>query len=146
MEGSPFPTLFWLSCPYLVRRISFLEAAGWIGRLQEALAADPALRRRFAEAHRLYIDERARLLSDLDRAEIGRRGWGDALARRGIGGTARMDRIKCLHLHAAHAMVRFNPVGEAVLRAAGTSECPPARVICSALTQGGADLCLRINR
>ena len=41
-SGRPtvFPTLFWLTSPYLVRAVSVLEGAGWIGRMRERLG-DP---------------------------------------------------------------------------------------------------------
>lgn len=34
---TPFPTLFWLTCPYLVKSVDRLEAAGWIARLREEM-------------------------------------------------------------------------------------------------------------
>ena len=38
VDGKPFPTLFWLTCPYLVREVDRLEADGWIGRLERRMA------------------------------------------------------------------------------------------------------------
>ena len=49
-DGSPFPTLFWLTCPMLVKRTSRLEAAGRMTELTARLDEDDAMRERLAAA------------------------------------------------------------------------------------------------
>ena len=132
VEGKPFPTLFWLTCPFLTKQIDRLEAEGWIKRLQALLETDSSLAVAFREAHRTYITERDRLLSPEDRATLEEAGMLKDLLEKGIGGTANFGRVKCLHLHVAHALVRANPIGQRILEALSEHACPPEQVICSA--------------
>src|ERR687891_2445506 len=53
-DGTPFPTLFWLTCPLLVRRASRLEADGWMTEVGEELARDQKLRARLSAALDAY--------------------------------------------------------------------------------------------
>ena len=133
LEGKPFPTMYWLTCPYLHREIAALEASGMIARIEEEIASDPDLVAQVVLAHRSYIEDRRRLLSREDLAHLEEGGMLPALMERGIGGIADYSRIKCLHLHAAHALVGDNPVGKIVLKALAELACPTEEVICSAL-------------
>ena len=146
VEGKPFPTLYWLTCPHLVRAIDRLEADGWIGRLERRLADDDVLRRRMERAHDRYVAERADLLSDDVRRAAGTGGPAASLLEKGIGGIADRARLKCLHLHVAHAMAGENPVGSIVLAMLPATECRLEEEICSALGEGGADRTGRIDR
>jgi len=132
IAGKPFPTLFWLTCPFLVREIDHLESTGWIRTLEEEISRDEALALSLREAHCAYIAERAKLLSEKDRALLEEKGMSEVLLAKGIGGTADFKRIKCLHLHVAHALVRENPIGERVLGVLQEHACPHEHVICSA--------------
>ncbi|MGB2983603.1 MAG: DUF501 domain-containing protein [Candidatus Bipolaricaulia bacterium] len=144
VDGEPFPTLYWLTCPYLGRGIDRLEADGLIGRMEDRLAADGGLSARFAKASEDYVRERLALLTDEERMYLERRGMLATLSERGIGGIAERRRIKCLHLHVAHAMARENPVGSDILDRIGRSECLPQEVICSTLKR--VEQIERINR
>jgi hypothetical protein len=86
-HGKPFPTTFWLTCPYLVAAVSRLEAAGGVERWTESVRADPELR---ASLEAAESDQR-RLRPELDV---------------GIGGASRRGSLKCLHAHAAYALAR----------------------------------------
>jgi exopolyphosphatase/guanosine-5'-triphosphate,3'-diphosphate pyrophosphatase len=86
-EGAPFPTTHWLTCPDAVKRVSRLEAGGWISRLNERSDDDEAFRADVASAHEEAAEDRARELPEA-------RAWG------GVGGTGRG--IKCLHAHYAN--------------------------------------------
>jgi hypothetical protein len=86
-EGHPFPTQFWVTCPYLVAAISRLEAAGGVERWSRAAADDPELAASLAAAQEAQRRERPEL---------------DA----GIGGSTRSGSLKCLHAHAAFALAR----------------------------------------
>lgn len=144
VDGEPFPTLFWLTCPYLGRRIDRLEAEGLIGRMEDRLAADGDLSARFTKASEDYVRERLSLLTDDERMYLESHGMLSALSEKGIGGIAERRRIKCLHLHVAHAMARENPVGSDILDRIGRSECPQEEVICSTLVR--VEQIERINR
>ena len=132
VAGKPFPTLFWLTCSFLTKQIDHLEAEGWIKYLQALLETDSSLAVAFREAHLSYITERNRLLSPEDRATLEEAGMLKDLLEKGIGGTADFEKVKCLHLHVAHALARDNPIGDRVLEALSESACPPEQVICSA--------------
>jgi len=133
IEGEPFPTLYWLSCPVLVRQIDRLEAAGWVKRLEARLSSDAQLAARFSSAHRAYIAERLALLGAADRAALEAAGRLSSLTERGIGGTADRSRVKCLHLHAAHELARDNPVGKIVLSLLPRRSCAGEDVLCASL-------------
>jgi hypothetical protein len=132
VHGKPFPTLYWLTCPFLSKEIDHLEADGWIKRLEARVMDDPSLGGAMHEAHRQYCEQRDRLLSDNERAALEHEGTLRGLTGRGIGGIADWDRVKCLHLHVAHALADKNPIGSIVLAMLPTGECSPQEVICSA--------------
>ena len=97
LEGRPFPTLYWLTCPDAVRAVSRLEADGAIKRLDAEAAEDPASGTRLDRAHAEYAAERSRWAPEA-------KAWG------GVGG-ARAG-IKCLHAHYAHHLAGGDdPVG-----------------------------------
>jgi hypothetical protein len=86
-EGHPFPTQFYVTCPFLVAAISRLEAAGGVERWTRAAASDDVLARSLAEAQA----EQRRLRPQIDA---------------GIGGSRRTGSLKCLHAHVAFALAR----------------------------------------
>jgi len=85
--GDPFPTTFWLTCPFLVAAVSRVEAAGGVARWTQAAAEDPAL----AASLRAANDEQRRLRPEIDA---------------GVGGETRGGSLKCLHAHVAFALAR----------------------------------------
>lgn len=102
-DGTPFPTLYWLTCPLASTRIGRLEGSGGVRRMEAKASSDPAFGAALDEAHREYGAIRDSGLPD------------DDLARPsgGVGG-ARAG-VKCLHAHYAHSAAGgANPVGEAV--------------------------------
>src|SRR6476659_7902030 len=86
-DGRPFPTQYYVTCPYLVAAISRLEAAGGVERWTQAAAGDEALAASLASAHA----EQRRIRPEVDA---------------GIGGSTRSGSLKCLHAHAAFALAR----------------------------------------
>lgn len=128
VDGAPFPTLFWLTCPHLRRAVSVLESAGWVSRLERDVLQDESLREQFETAHRAYIELRAARLSPEERVRLTERGMLGDIERRGIGGVADLRRVKCLHLHAAHALAGTNPIGDRVLAEIGVLEIGRAHV------------------
>jgi exopolyphosphatase / guanosine-5'-triphosphate,3'-diphosphate pyrophosphatase len=98
VDGNPFPTLYWLTCPDVGKAVSRLESEGWIKLLGEEAEVNPELRTRLRRAHEEYARERGRL-------HPGAEAWG------GVGGTA--QGLKCLHAHYAyHLAGGDDPVGE----------------------------------
>ena len=130
--GEPFPTLYWLTCPYLSKEVDHLEAAGSVKRLEHRLQNDPSLRAAMVAAHVDYRDKRQALLGDHERHKLLQSGRMAALSERGIGGIADWDTLKCLHLHVAHALAGKNPIGGIVLDELTRIECSDKEVICSA--------------
>jgi len=131
MERKPFPTLFWLSCPFLVRAVSELEARGEIDRWEREVAKDPNLATALREAHCAYALERASHLSAEERRSFGSSGMLDSLTERGIGGIADFARVKCLHLHVAHSLARENPIGALILASLPAQACAPDAPRCA---------------
>ncbi|MBC7246203.1 MAG: DUF501 domain-containing protein [Actinobacteria bacterium] len=107
-DGTPFPTLFWLTCPLLQRAVSRLEGSGFREELRRRLEGDEdfaAALRRAEEGYREARSAWARRLGVAERVEAL---YGD---REGIGGTV-AGGLKCLHAHLAHYLAGgANPVG-----------------------------------
>jgi len=144
VDGKPFPTLYWLTCPFLRRAISELEELGWVRQLEQRLAAEAELRTALGRADVEYVGARRRLLAAKEERELAERGQLRELDARGIGGIADRRRLKCLHLHVAHALVDRNPIGEIVLHMLARPACEAEKTICSSL--GGERSRSQINR
>ena len=96
--GEPFPTTYYVTCPWLVAQISRLEAAGGVERWSERVASDPDLADSLKEATEYQRALRRELAG-------GRTGRDDgASLELGIGGARRPERLKCLHAHVAFAL------------------------------------------
>ncbi|GAA0512945.1 hypothetical protein GCM10011581_03500 [Saccharopolyspora subtropica] len=98
-DGTPFPTLYYLTAPQLVAHTSTLEAEGLMREMTERLATDPDLAQRYRRAHESYLAER------------------DALEPLGtdVSAGGMPNRVKCLHVHVAHALAKgpgVNPFGD----------------------------------
>jgi hypothetical protein len=111
-DGTPFPTLYYLTCPRASAAVSRLEATGTMREMAARLRADPQLADRYAAAH---VDYLAR------RTEAARHAGVDPLPA-GVQSAGGMpDRVKCLHALAAHALAvpGANPLGADAVQAAG---------------------------
>lgn len=86
-DGRPFPTQYYVTCPFLVAAISRLEAAGGVERWSRAVEENDELGRSLARAQA----EQRRIRPEIDA---------------GIGGSTRTGSLKCLHAHAAFALAR----------------------------------------
>jgi hypothetical protein len=108
-DATPFPTLYWLSCPAASAAVGRLEAAGWNARLSERVATEPELAAAHGAAHEQYLAQR----DALDRLP------GDP----GVGGLP--GRVKCLHsLYAHEVTTGADPVGRMVRQVVEPIECP----------------------
>ena len=108
-NGEPFPTTYYLTCPWLVAAIARIEASGGVARWSEAASRDELLAASLARADA----EQRRIRPELDV---------------GIGGTRDPAHLKCLHAHAAFALATPGyELGERILAEAGERWCPDAR-------------------
>ena len=126
----PFPTLFWLTCPYLQTSIDRLEAVGLIREAEKMLRATPSAMAAYRADHTQYIAERWQLISEADRDRLVEQGMARTLLERGIGGLIDQRKVKCLHLHYAHHLVRGNIVGEFVDHLIEECKCRQGNLIC----------------
>ena len=113
-DGTPFPTLYYLSCPIAAGRIGTLEASGLMAEMTGRLAEDPALAAAYRAAHQRYLAERAELA---EQAGI------DAVPEiAGISAGGMPDRVKCLHVLVAQSLAAgpgVNPLGDEALARLG---------------------------
>ena len=101
-DGTPFPTLYYLTCSRLAARIGTLEAEGRMKEMTARLAEDPELAVAYLRAHEAYLAER------------------DAIAPLGtdVSAGGMPERVKCLHVAVAHALAAgpgVNPFGDEAL-------------------------------
>jgi hypothetical protein len=103
-DGTPFPTLFYLTCPRAVGACSRLESAGAMREMSDRLATDPELAARYRAAHEDYLARR----EAIDQVpEIA-----------GVSAGGMPGRVKCLHVHLGHALAvgpGVNPFGDETL-------------------------------
>ena len=107
-DGTPFPTVYYLTCPRAVSACSTLEASGLMADQTARLGTDVDLAARYRAAHQAYLSDRAALgqVSEID----------------GISAGGMPDRVKCLHVLAAHALAAgrgVNPLGGGVVDRVG---------------------------
>jgi hypothetical protein len=100
-DGTPFPTLYYLTCPRAAAAVSTLESAGLMREMSARLATDPQLAGRYREAHERYLAQRATIA---EVAEIA-----------GVSAGGMPTRVKCLHVHLAQSLAEgpgVNPFGD----------------------------------
>jgi hypothetical protein len=104
-NGTPFPTTYYLTCSRATAACSTLEASGQMATMTERLSTDPELARRYRQAHRSYLADRAELTA------VGE----DVPEIAGVSAGGMPDRVKCLHALLAHALAAgpgVNPFGD----------------------------------
>jgi uncharacterized protein len=96
-DGTPMPTLYWLTGPEQIRDIGHIEAAGGVDEAEAEVDPDA-----LQQAHDAYARERDEMLGPDD---------GRPRPSGGVGGTRRG--VKCLHAHYAYYLAGGNdPVGD----------------------------------
>ena len=103
-DGSPFPTLYYLTHPALTAAASRLESEGLMQAMNARLRSDAGLAAAYRRAHESYLAER------------------DAIEPLGTATSAggMPDRVKCLHVLIAHALASgrgVNPLSDEALAA-----------------------------
>lgn len=89
-DGTPFPTLFYLTHPWIVKEISRVESSGEMAKLNQLLAENENLSLAHREAHKSYIARRNLLAKVPEVADFSAGGM--------------PDRVKCLHALAGYAL------------------------------------------
>jgi hypothetical protein len=108
-DGTPFPTLYYLSHPAATAAVSTLEATGVMPELAAHLV-DDAVAADYAAAHAAYLADRngIEFVEELD----------------GISAGGMPARVKCLHALVAHTLAAgagVNPIGDLALERADWS-------------------------
>lgn len=104
-DGTPFPTLYYLTHPGAVAAVSTLEATGTMRDFQSRLGSDVALAGAYRAAHEAYLAERY-AVEDVEEIH-------------GISAGGMPDRVKCLHVLVGHSLAAgpgVNPLGDEALR------------------------------
>jgi len=101
-DGTPFPTLYYLTHPVLTAAASRLESTGMMRQMTERLRDEPELAARYRRAHESYLAER------------------DAIEPLGttVSAGGMPDRVKCLHVLIGHSLAvghGINPLGDDAL-------------------------------
>ena len=115
-NGTPFPTLYYLTQPAATAAVSTLEASGVMVRYQDLLAEDEAIAKAYQQAHQSYLAER----EAIERVE--------EIEDFSAGGMPL--RVKCLHALVGHSLAKgpgVNPIGDLAL---SELEWSPSRCQC----------------
>lgn len=111
IDGTPFPTVFWLCCPKLKKQIDRLEASGLVKKWEQRLQEDPQLLQSVQNDHERYRNYRFAMLSQEDIESCDNPNKIKDLKEKGIGGVQKWTQIRCLHMHYAHHLVHGNTLG-----------------------------------
>ena len=103
-DGTPFPTLYYLTCPRAAAAIGTLEASGLMREMTERLHFDGALAEAYRAAHEAYLARREQI--------------GHVAEIAGITAGGMPNRVKCLHVLVGHSLAAgrgVNPLGDEAL-------------------------------
>ncbi len=103
-DGTPFPTLYYLTCPRAAAAIGTLESSGLMREMADRLRADDQLAAAYQAAHLTYLARREEI------------GHVEEIAGVSAGGMP--NRVKCLHVLVGHALAvgpGVNPLGDEAL-------------------------------
>jgi len=103
-DGTPFPTLYYLTCPRAAAAVSTLESSGLMRDLTQRLDDDPDLAHAYRDAHHAYLSAR--------------RGVAEVPEIAGVSAGGMPTRVKCLHVLVAHSLAAgpgVNAVGDIAL-------------------------------
>ena len=130
-----FPTLYWLSCPKRVEEVARIEASGYVRKLEEEVASNEKLKKKYRQAEDRYLKDQRSLLTEKDLEFMNEKHLTDALTR-GIGGIESDKHLKCLHLHLAHELAGENVLGKIIQDRFNLGDCTSDRVRCEDFLPG----------
>ena len=107
-DGTPFPTLYYLTCPRLASEIGTLEASGLMAEMSERLLIDEDLAAAYRRAHDSYLAERV-AIAEVPEVD-------------GITAGGMPTRVKCLHVLVGHSLAKgpgLNPLGDEAVELLG---------------------------
>ena len=116
-DGTPFPTIYYLSHPAATAAVSTLEANAVMAELQAELAQNADLQSSYRHAHESYMADRD--------------GIDEVPEIAGISAGGMPDRVKCLHALVAHSLAAgpgVNLIGD---RALGLATWSPTVCQCA---------------
>ncbi len=125
-DGTPFPTVYYLTHPAATAAVSTLEATGMMRNLEEQLTMDAEFAAQYLKAHQSYIADRDKIAAEL--------GLEAVTEIAGISAGGMPTRVKCLHALVGHSLAAgpgVNPVGDLALEACSWS---PSRCACNITT------------
>jgi hypothetical protein len=102
----PFPTIYWMTCPEVRKKISALEDSGSVAKFQKALMESPEDLEAMRRAHAAYESQRWNTLMEPDKEILRKNGWEYAYNGVGVAGIRGHQNVKCLHCHTAHYLGR----------------------------------------
>jgi hypothetical protein len=103
-DGTPFPTLYYLTCPKAASAIGTLESSGLMREMTQRLDDDAELAAAYRCAHEAYLARREEI------------GHVEQIA--GISAGGMPQRVKCLHVLVGHSLAAgpgVNPFGDEAL-------------------------------
>jgi hypothetical protein len=103
-DGTPFPTLYYLTCPRATAAVSTLESTGIMREMTARLADDADLAAAYRRGHDAYLAQREQI--------------GHVPEIAGVSAGGMPDRVKCLHVLVAHSLAvgrGVNPLGDETL-------------------------------
>ncbi|HEY3630959.1 MAG TPA: DUF501 domain-containing protein [Jatrophihabitantaceae bacterium] len=103
-DGTPFPTLYYLTCPRAASSVGTLEASGLMREMTVRLGTDADLAAAYRAAHEAYLARREQI--------------GHVYEIEGISAGGMPNRVKCLHVLVAHSLAAgrgVNPLGDEAL-------------------------------
>ena len=106
-DGTPFPTLFYMTDDVLTSAIGTLEASGLMREMEARLATDEQLSAQYLRAHEQYLAARTAI--------------DDVPELRGVTAGGMPTRVKCLHVLGGHSLALgpgVNPFGDEAIDAA----------------------------
>ncbi len=107
-DGTPFPTLYYITCPRVAAQIGTLEASGLMREMSVRIGEDEELALAYRLAHESYLAEREAI--------------GHVAEIAGISAGGMPTRVKCLHVLIGHSLAKgpgVNPLGDEALALLG---------------------------
>ena len=101
-DGTPFPTMYYLTCPRAASAIGTLEASGLMKEMTQRLEHDEVLAVQYRAAHEQYLATRDAIEPLVNEVTAG----------------GMPTRVKCLHVLVGHALAAgpgVNPLGDEAL-------------------------------